>query len=155
MKVAKANTIIYVLWLLAPLYWTNPQCVLSHPSHSCYANSKDTNISIISLRNDESQNFCTPFSYATSIHQKTTNELRTQINNWEKNKYIKSIFFLKSSPLQAPLAHKWNGVMTRTKRRISMDMHNNNHLLSLCRMAYSRNLDKTFDGVKDMDPSQN
>ena len=36
-----------------------------------------------------------------------------------------------------------------------MDIHNNTKLISLCRMAHSRNLDKTFEGAKDMEISQN
>ena len=148
MEVAKAIIVMYLLGLLAHLYWTSSQCLLSHPSHFCHAQSKDTNINITNPMNEK------PLSYATCKNQNTTNELRTLVKYWEKNK-IKPIFFLISSPLQAPLAHKWNGGLTRTKRRISMDMHNNTYVLSLCRMAYSRSLDKTFDGVKDMETSQN
>ena len=35
-----------------------------------------------------------------------------------------------------------------------MDMHNNIQIFFLCRMTYSHNLDKNFDGVKDMETSQ-
>lgn len=34
-------------------------------------------------------------------------------------------------------------------------MHNNIQIFFLCRITYSRNLDKNFDGVKDMEISQN
>ena len=45
--------------------------------------------------------------------------------------------------------------MSRTQRRISMDMYNNTKILFLCRMSHSRNLDKSFEGAKDMEISQN
>ena len=153
MKVVNTTTIIFVLWLLSPLYWTNSQCALSHLSFLCHAKCQDTNISIISPKDNKPINYHTPLSYAT--YQNLTNKLRTLVNNWEENKYINSIFFLATYPLQAPLVHKWNRDMSRTQRRISMDMYNNTKLLSLCRMAHSRNLDKSFEGAKDMGISQN
>ena len=41
----------------------------------------------------------TPLSYAMSIYQNTTNKLRALVNYWEKNKFIKSTFFLATSSL--------------------------------------------------------
>jgi hypothetical protein len=65
------------------------------------------------------------------------------------------IFFLAANPLQAPLVEKWNGDLPRNKRRKSMDTQSNTQTLCLCRMAYSRSLEKSFDGLKDMETSQN
>ena len=70
------------------------------------------------------------------------------------NNYTLYIFFLNTSPLQAPLVHKWNGKICRIKRRISIETQSNTKLPCLCRMAYSHSLDKSFDGVKDMETSQ-
>ena len=36
MKVVNTTTILFVLWLSCPLYWTNSQCALSHLSHPCH-----------------------------------------------------------------------------------------------------------------------
>ena len=137
MKVVNTTTIIFVLWLLSPLYWTSSQCALSHPSHLCHAKCQDTSISIISQKNNKPINYHTPLSYAT--YQNSTKTLRTLVNNWEKNKYINFIFFLAAYPLQAPLVHKWNGDMSRTQRRTSMDMHNNTKLtLSLQNVSHTQ-----------------
>jgi hypothetical protein len=68
--------------------------------------------------------------------------------------YTLHIFFPNMSSLQAPLVHKWNGKICGIKRRIFIETQSNTKLSSLCRMAHSRSLDKSFDGVKDMEMSQ-
>ena len=56
--------------------------------------------------NYEPTNFYTPLSYVRPIHQNKINKLTALVYNWKKNTYIKHIFFLVASPLQAPLTHK-------------------------------------------------
>ena len=72
----------------------------------------------------------------------------------KRTKHILHNFFPNISSLQAPLVHKWNGKMCGTKRRISIEIQSNTKSSCLCRMAYSRSLDKSFDGAKDMEMSQ-
>ena len=81
--------------------------------------------------------------------------VHTNTNNWGKTNNIIKSFFLATSPLQAPLVHKWNGDLSRAQRKISIATQNNTIVPLLCRMAYARSLDKNFDGVKDMETSQN
>lgn len=80
-----------------------------------------------------------PECYLTNIN-KTKEKIRLNIS-------------LATSPLQAPLAHKWNGDLSRTTKT-PKNTQNNYQIFFLCRVAYSRSLDKTFDGVKDMETSQ-
>ena len=56
-------------------------------------------------------------------------------------------------PQQSPLIHKWKGVRSRCKNIIPKNFNNN--MFYFCRMAYSRSLEKSLDGVKDMEVSQN
>ena len=93
MKVAYATTFIFVLWLIASLYWINSQCAHSHTSYGC-------------------------LSHARYMHKNIANKPRTLVNNGGKNGYIKHIFFLATSLLQAPLVDKWNGDFSREKKEL-------------------------------------
>ena len=84
---------------------------------------------------------------ARPVHRNTNNSGKTNNNIY--------IFFLATSPLQAPLVHKWNGDLSRAQRKTSIAIQNNTNVQLLCRMAYARSLDKNYDGVKDMETSQN
>ena len=128
MKIAHA--IFFVLWLLASLYSTNSHCVNSHNLNDCL------------LYNSHTPNQQFPKSSTLS-------------KNWEKCSYSNHIFPLNIFSLQAPLVDKWNGKLFREVGRISITTNHNIQILLLCRMAHSRNLDRTFDGIKDMETSQN
>ena len=70
------------------------------------------------------------------------------------NKINKNTSFLATSSLQAPLVHKWNGNLSSTTTKTPTNTKNNNQIFFPCRMAYSRNLDNSFNGVQDMETSQ-
>ena len=55
-------------------------------------------------------------------------------------------------PFQVSLIYKRNEVVSRTKRRTPKYITTNIQYIYIlfCRMAYSRSLDKSFDGVRDM-----
>ena len=130
MRVAYATTLTFVIWLIASLYWRNSHHVTSHTSYGC-------------------------LYHVRPIHTNITNKQKTLTNNWKNTNYIKHIFFLATSPLQAPLVHKWNGDLSRAQRRTPIVTQYNTQVFFLCKMTYARSLDKTFDGVKDMETSQN
>lgn len=75
------------------------QCALSHPSPFCHAKCKQLNIRTMNQIDYKHMKSHAPLSYAMSIYQNTTNKLRALVNYWEKNKYIKSTFFLATSSL--------------------------------------------------------
>ena len=154
MKVAHTTTTIYVIWLIASLYWIHSQCALSHPSPLWHEKCNELNIRTTS-HIDKHTNSYILLSHVVNVYRNTTSKPRPLITYWENYRYFTLTFFLATCPLQAPLVHKWNGDMSKAQRRISMDIHNNTKLISLCRMAHSRNLDKTFEGAKDMEISQN
>lgn len=129
MKVIFATTFIFVIWLIASLYWINSYHVHSHTPHGC-------------------------LSHARPLHKNITNKQKT-LNNGEKTNCNKHIFFLATFPLQAPLVHMWNPALSRAQRRTPIITKNNIQVSFLCIITYSRSLDKTFDGVRDMETSQN
>lgn len=119
---------IFVFWLIASLYW-------NHPLRVCPLKLHDLQTSTLEQEN------------------------KTLINTRGlKNGMFKTLkqctFFLATNPLQAPLVDKRNGDLPRVKRRNSIATKNNIRIWSLCRMAHSRSLDKSFDGVRDMETSQ-
>jgi hypothetical protein len=134
MKVAKATVVIFVFWLLATPYWNDCLRVCSHSTSDCHkCSSIDTKINTL-------------IQILTSYIENVEHKILI------RNNYI---FSLVTSHLQAPLVDKWNGEMSRGKRRISIVTKNNTQTCCDCRMAHSRSLDKSFDGVKDMETSQN
>ena len=133
MKVAIATKCVFILGLLlATTYWTNSQCVTSHNPWAC----------IFQL-----------FFITRNIHKNVTSDLMGFCVNMNKH-YVcldNSLFLV--PPQQSPLIHKWKGVRSRCKNIIPKNFNNN--MFYFCRMAYSRSLEKSLDGVKDMEVSQN
>jgi len=141
MKVAYA-TYIFVFWLIASIYWNDSPCVCPPTLHALHRRCFITKI-----KTNESKQISNIFIYT-----------RCFVNVMLDKQPLKKkqlIFFLAANPLQAPLVEKWNRNLPRNKRRKSMDTQSNTQTLCLCRMAYSRSLEKLFDGLKDMETSQN
>ena len=130
MKVANA-TFLVLMWLIATLYYNNSHSVLSHILWKCYAQACFTTIA--TFKGTPNQIAC----YVIS-----DSKYHTHIN--------KNIFLIPS--LQSPLIHKWKGNWLRSIENISKTCNNN--ILYCCKMAYARSLEKSLDGVKDMDVTQ-
>ena len=129
MKIAPA-TLLVLMWLLATLYCNNSHSVLSHTLWECYAQTCFITI---------------------ATFNRTSNRIACYVvNDSENHTYINNIF-LKPS-LQSPLIHKWKGIRLRSKKNISKTYNNN--ILYCCRMAYARSLEKSLDGVKNMEVTQ-
>jgi hypothetical protein len=97
MRVANATTIIFVLWLDAALYWNDHLCVCSLILHVFYNKS-----CIINIKINKSEQVNKPFTYTrylknVILDRKTLTKLRNKKQH---------IFFLATSPLQAPLIDK-------------------------------------------------
>ena len=183
MKVAKATHIIFVFWLLASIYWNDSHRVCSPTLHDCHIEcytssnklirnhgcilySRFTEIDTLkdkplnSHKNISTIYNCYIECYITNCISNRNNDCmpclrNNNIMNVNPLTTQYNTFFLVISPLQAPLVDKWNGEIFRVKRRISMVTKSNMKQLCLCRMTLSRSLDRTFDGVKDMETSQN
>ena len=120
---------IFVFWLIASLYWNLPLRVCPLTLHDLQASTlEQSNQTLINIKGLE--------------------------NGMFKKTLKQCTFFLVTNPLQAPLVDKWNGDLSRVKRRISIATKSNIQIWCLCRMAHSRSLDKSFDGVRDMETSQ-
>ena len=126
MKLAHATFFFFVLWLIASPYWIQSQCVHTLTPHAC-------------------------LSHIRLTHKNKISKPQTKVDKWEEITFIEHIFLLATCPLQAPLVHKWNGYLSRIQGRTPMATNNNIQTFSPCRTTYSRNLDKTFDGVKDIE----
>ena len=124
----KIALLVIILWLLAVPYYKTSQCVASHTSWICYE-----------------QCYCITIA-AHKINSKEIGRLYANVNNQTK------IIFLIVPPLQGPLIHKWRREWTRSI--IQVTKTHNNKVLYTCRMAFSRSLEKSLDGVKDMDVTQ-
>ena len=67
------------------------------------------------------------------------------------DKQTKNSFLIVSS-LQGPLIYKWRREWSRSKTQITKIQYNK--VVYVCRMAFSRNLEKSLDGVQDMEVTQ-
>ena len=120
------------MWLLtATLYWNNSHNVISHTLWDCYAQACLTTIAT----------FKGTFNRTTWCYVNVSKQ-HTHINN--------NTFLI--PPLQSPLIHKWKGNGLRSKENISKTYNNN--ILYFCIMTYARSLEKSLDGVKDMEVTQ-
>ena len=129
MRVADATKCVLILWLLlATSYWKSVQCVTSHKPWAC--------ILLVSF-----------------IDKKTTSNITEwyALNTSREYVCIDNKLYL-APPQQSPLIHKWNGMWSRCKRK-TQKSHNKN-LLDVCRMTYARSLEKSLDGVQDMEVTQ-
>ena len=133
MKVACATNFVFILWLLLTTpYWTNSHGVTSHNPWACLAQ------------------IC--FTTKDAHKNVTSNRIVGYFANTSKHYVcINNKLFL-APPLQSPLIYKWKGDWSRSKRNI-LKTHNNS-MFYFCRMAYSRSLEKSLDGVKDMEVTQ-
>ena len=136
MKVVYTTYITLVYWLTASLYWISSLGVHSHTPYACHTNCY--------VKGKLQEYASVPYIACLQ------NDNSLKLTN--KPLYI---FFPNMPPLQAPLVHRWNGERCGIKRRISIETESNTKIFCLCRMAYSRSVDKSFDGVKDMETSQN
>ena len=62
-----------------------------------------------------------------------------------------NLFLIAPSP-QSPFIHKWKGKWSRSKRKKPKVY--NDKISYFCRMAYACSLEKSLDGVKDMEVTQ-
>lgn len=138
MRLAYATS-IFMFWLIASLYWNHSLRVCPPSLHALHRRS-----CIVEIKTSNSEQINKPLAYIRCLEYGMLDKCLKQ-----------HIFPLITSPLQAPLIDKWNGEMYREKRRNSIATKNNISIWYLCRMAYSRSLDKSFDGVRDMETSQN
>ena len=134
MKVAIATKCVFILGLLlATTYWMNSQCVISHNQWAC-------NFQLFFITRNVNKNV-------------TSNQLMGVFVNISKHYVcIDNNLFL-APPLQSPLIHKWKGERSRSKNTLPKNLNYN--MFYFCRMAYSRSLEKSLDGVKDIEVSQN
>ena len=124
----KLTFLVLTLWLLAVPYYKTSQCVAS----------------------------LTPWRYHEQCcciiivaHKNTSNKLGSlyvNINNQTK------IFFLIAPPLQGPLIYKWRRDWSWSI--IQVTQPHNDKVLYACRMAFSQSLEKSLDGIKDMEVTQ-
>ena len=128
MKITYA-TLVITLWLLAIPYWNISQCVTSHKLWTCYE-----------------QCYCTTIDAHKTEVSKDLGRFYANVN-----KNITS-FFLIVPPLQGPLIYKWRRGWSRSKIQITKT--HNKKVVYVCRMAFSRSLEKSLDGVKDMEITQ-
>jgi hypothetical protein len=113
MKAAYTTNVMLVVWLTATLYWTYAHRVHSLTPYDCHFKCCFSNINNI----NKNMHHITLLHLNRPTHKNKGKEIST-IENTLLNKLY--IFFLATSSLQAPLAHKWNRDFSRVKRRTSI-----------------------------------
>ena len=127
MKGVYSPSLVPITWLMtAILYWTYSHCAPSHTLWQCLVQSSFCSIDTHNL------------------------EISKRLERYEVNELNKT--FLSASSPQSPFIHKWKGVWSRSKRKTPKT--HNNEMMYCCRMAYPRSLEKSLDGVKDMEVTQ-